>query len=222
MSLEDIARVKRDFVASAQRAVAAGIEYIEIHAAHGYLFSEFLSSTSNKRTDAYGGSFENRTRFLRETAAEIKAVLPETVVFGVRLTCEEWVSEGWHIEDTIQLVGQLESAGVDFIDCSSGGNNAKQKIPAAPGFQVPFAEAVKKAYPNLAIGAVGLLTEPNEADLIVSSGRADVTLLGREFLRNPHWPLDAAQALGYDIEWAPQYQWGKRNRKTGVKHKSEL
>jgi 2,4-dienoyl-CoA reductase-like NADH-dependent reductase (Old Yellow Enzyme family) len=209
MTRDDIERLREQFVASAKRAVEAGFEYIEIHGAHGYLLTQFLSSTSNKRTDSYGGSFSNRTRLLREIVSDVKAVLPESVVLGVRLSCEEYVPDGWHIEDTIELVRQLEPLGVDLIDCSSGGNSVTQKIAVKPGYQVDFAHAVKKVFPNLLVAAVGLITEPQQANTIIQEGSADVVMIAREFLRNPHWPLEAARKLDYDIEWAPQYQRAK-------------
>jgi 2,4-dienoyl-CoA reductase-like NADH-dependent reductase (Old Yellow Enzyme family) len=230
LSVADIQNVKQLFLASIRRALAAGFEYIEIHAAHGYLLSSFLSATSNKRTDQYGGSFDNRVRMLVELVREARALVPrERAALGVRLSCSEWLPAddpaAWRIEDTVRLVGLLQPLGVDLIDCSSGGNHPAQKIPPIEGYQVPFAEAVKRAFPcgsqnssgaggGLAVGAVGLITDPLHANSIVEKGQADLVFLAREMLRDPHWPLRAAAQLGFDMEWAPQYQRAKPSMKS--------
>lgn len=205
MSLEEIATVVRQFAVASARATEAGFEYIEIHAAHGYLLSSFLSPTSNVRSDKYGGSLPNRARMLMEVVTAVREVYKG--VLGVRLSCSEWIAEGgWTLSDTLELVSLLEPLGVDIIDCSSGGLNAKQNIsPLVPGYQVPFARAVKAAHPGLTVAAVGLITDPVHADGIVSGGDADLVMLAREFLREPHWVMNAARALGYEMSWAPQY-----------------
>ena len=207
MSTEEIRVVVRQFGEAAQRASKAGFEYIEIHAAHGYLLSSFLSPSSNKRTDSYGGSIANRARFLLEVISEIRRVYQG--VLGVRLSCSEWTPDGWSMDDTIALVALMEPLGIDVVDASSGGLNAKQSIAPSQlvaGYQVPFARAIKAAHPALTVGAVGLISDPAHADRIVSSGDADLVLLAREFLRHPHWTMDAARALGFEMSWAPQYQ----------------
>ncbi|MDP1677289.1 MAG: NADPH dehydrogenase NamA [Bacteroidota bacterium] len=198
-----IQKVLTNFKAAAQRALIAGFKVIEIHAAHGYLIHEFLSPLSNHRTDTYGGSFENRTRLLREVVTAIRSVwLAENPLF-VRISSSEWTNGGWTIEDSVALASILKSLGVDLIDCSSGGNVAKVIIPLAPGYQVPFAEAVRKS--GILTGAVGLITTAEQAEAIVAEGKADVVFFAREILRNPYFPLQAVQQLGDEIEWAVQY-----------------
>jgi 2,4-dienoyl-CoA reductase-like NADH-dependent reductase (Old Yellow Enzyme family) len=204
LSLDEIGEIKNNFVMAAQRAVVAGFQLIEIHAAHGYLLHSFYSPLANTRQDIYGGSFANRTRLLREIAAEMRAVLPDEIVLAVRLSCSDWLPEGWMIDDTVELAKQLKQTGVDLIDCSSGGNTASATIPAAPSYQVPFAQAVRHQV-QIATAAVGLITQPEQADAIVAEGQADFVFLAREFLRNPHWPLHAAQALGHKPTPPPQY-----------------
>ena len=204
LTLDEIRQVKADFVAAALRAIAAGFQLIELHAAHGYLLHSFYSPLSNARTDAYGGSFENRTRLLIEIANEVRAVVPDGVVLAARLSCSDWVDDGWTIDDTVALSKRLKDAGVDLIDCSSGGNAASATIPAAPGYQVPFAQAVRHEA-QIATAAVGLITKPEQADEIVAEGQADFVFLARELLRNPHWPLHAAQVLGHKPAPPPQY-----------------
>ena len=204
LTLIEIGQLKADFVAAAQRAVAAGFKLIELHAAHGYLLHSFYSPLANTRSDAYGGSFENRTRLLVEIAREVRTVLPQDVVLVTRLSCSDWVSGGWTSDDSVALSVQLKQVGVDVIDCSSGGNAASATIPAGPGYQVPFAQAVRHGA-QIATAAVGLITQPAQADAIVAEGQADFVFLARELLRNPHWPLHAAQALGHKATPPPQY-----------------
>jgi len=206
MTLVDIARVQGDFVAAAKRALAAGFEWLEIHSAHGYLSHEFLSPFSNQRRDAYGGAFSNRVRFLVETIRQVRAVWPERLPLTVRLSCTDWVEGGWTLDESVELVRILRHEGVDLIDCSSGGSVHAAKIPTAPGFQVPFAERIKRET-GIATATVGLITEAKQADDIIQSGRADIVLLGRELLRNPNWPLRAARALGQAEAAKPPLQY---------------
>jgi len=194
LSLNEIGEIKLAFRRAAQRAYEARFKLIEVHAAHGYLLHNFYSPLANLRTDAYSGSFENRTRLLIEVVDEIRSVWPDELPLAVRLSCSDWIEGGWTIEDTIALAKRLKQAGVDLIDCSSGGNAANAKVPSGPGYQVPFAEAVRREA-KIATAAVGLITEPAQANEIVCSGQADVVLLGREVLRDPYWPLHAERAL---------------------------
>jgi len=195
MSLLEIAGVQDQFVAAAKRSLAAGCEWLELHAAHGYLIHEFLSPISNHRTDAYGGSFDNRVRFLLETTRAVRAVWPERLPLAVRISCTDWVEGGWDIEQTIALAQLLKPEGVDLVDCSSGGNVPDAKIPVGAGYQVPLAERIRREA-NILTAAVGCITEPTHADEIIRNGRADMVLLAREFLREPYWPRHAARVLG--------------------------
>jgi 2,4-dienoyl-CoA reductase-like NADH-dependent reductase (Old Yellow Enzyme family) len=199
-----IAAIPAAFAAAAQRAHAAGCRLVEIHAAHGYLLHQFLSPLSNRRGDAYGGSFAGRTRLVREVVAAVRAVWPEDLPLWVRISATDWVEGGWTEEDSVVLAGDLAGLGVDLVDCSSGGSSPDARIPAAPGFQVPFAARIR-AEAGVATGAVGLITDPAQADAVVRGGRADVVLLARELLRQPHWPLQAALALGRNPPVPPQY-----------------
>ena len=198
----------KDWVAAAKRADEAGFDYIEIHAAHGYLFSSILSPLSNFRTDKYGGSFENRVRLVLETVDAIRAVWPESKGLGIRLSASEWVEGGWDINDTVALA-ELLSGKVDMIDCSSGGNIHGQKILLGPGYQVPFAEAVSKKLKKLGsstlTGTVGLILEPKQAEEILESGKADFVLLARQLLREPTWVFRAAEEFGVKLQQANQY-----------------
>jgi 2,4-dienoyl-CoA reductase-like NADH-dependent reductase (Old Yellow Enzyme family) len=204
LSVDEIAGVREQFCAAAKRAIRAGFRYLELHAAHGYLLHSFLSPLSNQRSDAYGGSFENRARFLLETARSLRAVWPRDRVLGVRLSCTDWVPGGWTIEDTVQLAPLLEREEVDLIDCSAGGSAAHAIIPTGPGYQVGFAEAVKRAT-KLHVAAVGLITEPEQANAIIAEGKADFVFLARQFLRDPYFALNAARALGHKPAVPPQY-----------------
>lgn len=196
MTEADIARVQNEFVLAARRALAAGCECLELHSAHGYLSHEFLSPLTNHRSDRYGGSFDNRIRFLLETTRAVRAVWPDKLPLAVRISCTDWVPGGWDIEQSIELARRLKAEGVDLIDCSSGGNVPDAKIPVGPGYQVPFAERIRKEA-AIATAAVGMITMPAQADEIVRLGRADVVLMAREFLRDPYWPMRAARALGH-------------------------
>jgi 2,4-dienoyl-CoA reductase-like NADH-dependent reductase (Old Yellow Enzyme family) len=204
MTAADIARVQNDFVATAQRARTAGFEWLELHAAHGYLFNEFLSPLTNHRTDAYGGSFENRIRLLRDTTRAVRRVWPEQLPLAVRISAIDWKEGGWDIEQSIALAQVLKAEGVDLMDCSSGGLVPDAKIIVQPGYQVPFAEKIRHGA-NIATAAVGFITQPEQADAIVRRGQADVVLLAREFLRDPYWPAHAAKTLGQPLPPPPQY-----------------
>jgi 2,4-dienoyl-CoA reductase-like NADH-dependent reductase (Old Yellow Enzyme family) len=204
MTATDIARVQNDFVATAQRARTAGFEWLELHAAHGYLFNEFLSPLTNHRTDAYGGSFENRIRLLRDTTRAVRRVWPEQLALAVRISAIDWKEGGWDIEQSIALAQVLKTEGVDLMDCSSGGLVPDAKIVVQPGYQVPFAEKIRHGA-NIATAAVGFITQPEQADAIVRRGQADVVLLAREFLRDPYWPAHAAKTLGQPLPPPPQY-----------------
>jgi len=204
---EEIEDTKNLFVAAARRSLAAGFQVIEIHAAHGYLLNEFLSPLSNRRTDAWGGSFENRTRLLLDIAAATRAVMPDEHLLFVRVSATDWAEGGWTDDDTVRLAPMLRGRGVDLIDCSSGGAVSGAVIPAAPGYQVRFAERVRRET-GMASAAVGLITEAHQADAIIRDGRADMVFLGREFLRDPYWPIHAAHTLGQPAPVPPQYQRG--------------
>jgi 2,4-dienoyl-CoA reductase-like NADH-dependent reductase (Old Yellow Enzyme family) len=204
MTAADIADVTAAFVTAAQRAYAAGFRVIEIHAAHGYLIHEFLSPLSNQRTDQYGGSFENRTRLLREIVIAVREVWREDLPLFTRISSTDWVEGGWDIEQSIELARQLKPLGVDFIDASSGGNVATAKIPVGPGYQTVFAERIRRDA-DILTGAVGMITSPAQAEHIVATGQADAVLLARELLRDPYFPLRAARELGQEITWPAQY-----------------
>jgi 2,4-dienoyl-CoA reductase-like NADH-dependent reductase (Old Yellow Enzyme family) len=204
LSLAQIAALQQAFATAASRAYAAGFRVIEIHAAHGYLAHEFLSPLSNHRADAYGGSFDNRVRFLCECAAAARRALPDRCPLFVRVSATDWTEGGWDVEQSVELARRLKGLGVDAIDCSSGGNVEKAKIPVGPGYQVPFAERIKREA-GVATAAVGMITAPAQAEQIVSAGQADLVLLARELLRDPYWPLRAARELGQAMTWPAQY-----------------
>ncbi|MDR0777054.1 MAG: NADH:flavin oxidoreductase/NADH oxidase [Azonexus sp.] len=201
---EGISRVVRAFVAAARRAHQAGFQAVEIHAAHGYLLHQFLSPLANRRDDDYGGSFANRIRLTRQVATAVRAEWPDRLPLLIRLSATDWVDGGWDAEQTVELCRLLKTDGVDLVDVSTGGLVASAKIPAGPGFQVPFATRVRTEA-GLPVAAVGLITEPAQAEAILAEGRADLVLVGREILRNPFWPLQAAQALGVEAAWPKQY-----------------
>ena len=204
MTEADIVRVQNDFVATAKRALAAGFEFLELHAAHGYLFNSFLSPLSNRSTDEYGGGFENRIRFLLDTAHAVRKVWPDNLPLAVRISAIDWMPGGWQIEDSIALSKSLKAEGVDLIDCSSGGLVPDAKITVQPGYQVPFAEKVRHGA-KIATAAVGFITEAKQADEIIRSGQADVVLLARQMLVDPYWPVHAAKALGHKLTPPNQY-----------------
>jgi 2,4-dienoyl-CoA reductase-like NADH-dependent reductase (Old Yellow Enzyme family) len=208
MSREDIERVEDQFADAARYSLEAGFEVLEIHMAHGYLAHEFLSPLSNRRTDLYGGDLENRMRFPLEVAKKVREIWPENLPLFVRISCTDWMEGGWELVQSVELCRRLKEMAVDLIDCSSGGLVPRARIPVGPGFQVPFAEAVRREV-GIAVGAVGLITSPVQAEQIVANGQADAVLLARELLRNPYWPLDAARALGVDLPWPPQYRLAK-------------
>ncbi|MDX2177845.1 MAG: NADH:flavin oxidoreductase/NADH oxidase [Candidatus Sumerlaeia bacterium] len=206
LSLEEVGEVQDAFVAATRRAAEAGFELVELHAAHGYLAHSFLSPFSNQRTDQYGGSRENRMRFVLETAARMRAEFPKHLPVAVRISVDDWAEGGWMIDDTIVLARALKDAGIDLIDCSSGGSTMDAKIPYGPSFQVPFAERIRREA-GIATAAVGAITAPEQAQDIVSTGRADMVLLAKELLRDPYWPAHAAKKLGQaeKLKLPPQY-----------------
>jgi 2,4-dienoyl-CoA reductase-like NADH-dependent reductase (Old Yellow Enzyme family) len=196
--------VRTAFVEAAQRAMRLGIDAIEIHAAHGYLLHEFLSPLANHRRDEYGGSLENRMRLTLEVFDAVRAAVPADKPVGVRVSCTDWVDGGWDLEQTIVLAEELKRRGVDWIDASSGGLSPLQKIPLSPGYQVPFAQAIKAAAGVKTI-AIGLITEARQAEEIIASGKADLVALARAMLYDPRWPWHAAAQLGASVEAPPQY-----------------
>jgi len=196
------------FVAAARRALAAGFQVIELHMAHGYLMHEFLSPLSNQRTDQYGGSLENRMRLPLRITGAVRQVWPADLPLMVRISATDWVEGGWDIEQSVHLSRRLKDIGVDLIDCSSGGLVPAAHIPAGPGFQTPFAERIRHEV-GIATAAVGLITEPIQAEHILRTGQADAVFLAREMLRDPYWPLRAARKLNSDIPWPVQYQRAK-------------
>lgn len=204
MTIDDIHRVVDDFRRAAFRARRAGFDVVEVHAAHGYLIHEFLSPLTNTRTDEYGGSFENRIRLCLEVVTAVREVWPEDLPLFVRISATDWVEGGWNVDEAVELARRLGGMGVDLIDCSSGGNIATAQVPTEPGYQVPFAETIKRGA-AIATGAVGLITKPEEADSIIRLEQADVVLLAREMLRDPYWPMRAARELGQATEWPSQY-----------------
>ncbi len=196
MSKEDIRSVQESFKAATRRAFDAGYQWVELHGAHGYLAHSFYSPLTNKRNDEYGGSFDNRIRFIVETLAGIRSVWPENLPLGVRISCSDWVEGGWTIEDSIALSRKLKENGADLIDCSSGFNTPDHKqYPFGPGWQVPFAARIR-AEVDIPTAAVGLITEPAQGDAIIREGKADIVLLARRMLREPYWAINAAKALG--------------------------
>ena len=208
LAVTELDDIVASFVATATRALAAGFEVVEVHMAHGYLLHEFLSPISNRRTDAYGGSLENRARLPLQVAKAVREVWPKHLPLFVRISATDWVEGGGDLDQTIQLCHWLKETGVDLIDTSSGGLTPDAKIPAGPGFQTPFASAIKQQV-NIAVGAVGLITAPAQAEQIVATGQADAVFLARELLRDPYWPLHAAHALGAKVQWPLQYERAK-------------
>lgn len=208
LSVDEIKELVGSFASAALRAVSAGFDLVEIHAAHGYLFHQFYSPLSNQRTDQYGGSFENRVRFLLETIKEVRRVIPDSMPLFVRISASDWVPEGWTIEESIELSKLMKDLGVDLVDVSSGGNLHNAPIKAVSGFQVPFAEAIR-AEAGIPTSAVGLITEAKQAEEIITSGKADAVFLARAMIRNPRWAMAAAEELGVKIDWPLQFDRGR-------------
>ncbi|GHA55254.1 NADPH dehydrogenase NamA [Pontibacter akesuensis] len=208
LSEEGIQQVIAAFEASAKRALEAGFKVIEIHAAHGYLLHEFYSPLSNQRTDKYGGSFENRIRLTLEVTERLRKVWPEELPIIVRISATDWTEGGWTGDDSVALAKELKKLGVDLVDCSTGGNVPRASIPVGPGYQVPFAEQVKKEA-DVLTGAVGMITDTQQAEEILASGQADIVLLAREMLRDPYFALHVAHELGAEQAWPPQYERAK-------------
>ncbi|WP_411102629.1 NADH:flavin oxidoreductase/NADH oxidase [Streptomyces sp. cmx-4-9] len=205
LTVEQIQEITARFAAAAARSLAAGYQVVEIHGAHGYLIGEFLSPHSNRRTDAYGGSFENRTRFALDVVDAVRAVWPEELPLFFRISATDWLEQdGWTAEETVRLAGLLQEHGVDLLDVSTGGLAPKLSIPVGPGYQVPFAARVK-AETDLPVAAVGLITEPGQAEKILANGEADAVLLGRELLRDPYWARRAAVELGAEVRIPAPY-----------------
>jgi 2,4-dienoyl-CoA reductase-like NADH-dependent reductase (Old Yellow Enzyme family) len=192
------------FRQAARRALAAGFDFVEIHAAHGYLLNEFLSPLANQRTGAYGGSFENRTRLVLEVVDAVRSEWPAHLPLFIRISSTDWAEGGWTIDDSVRLAPLLREHGVDLIDCSSGGLVPGAQIPVGPGYQVPFAARIKREA-GIPTAAVGMITDPAQADAIVANGEADLVFLAREMLRDPYWPVHAAITLGESASWPPQY-----------------
>jgi 2,4-dienoyl-CoA reductase-like NADH-dependent reductase (Old Yellow Enzyme family) len=205
LTVPEIERIVEAFAAAAHRSLAAGFRIIEIHAAHGYLLDEFLSPLANRRTDEFGGSFENRIRLTLEVAQSIRRAWPEDLPLFIRISAEDWAPGGWTLTDSVELARKLKPIGVDLVDCSSGGVVPYAKIPVGPGYQVPFAETVRRET-GILTGAVGMITEPAQANRIISDGQADLVLLARQMLRDPYWPLHAAQTLGAGPAAPSQYR----------------
>lgn len=208
MDEKTIAATVAKFAASARRAREAGFDVIELHGAHGYLTSSFLSPISNSRTDRYGGGFENRARFLLEVVDAVRSEWPDEKPLFVRISCTDWMEGGWDLESSVKLAQLLKAGGkVDLMDCSSGGVDPRQKVNIHPGYQVPFAAAVRSRA-GIATGAIGLIYSPDMAEQIVASGQADVVVMARAMLNDPYWPLHAAKALRAKIPWPKQYERG--------------
>jgi 2,4-dienoyl-CoA reductase-like NADH-dependent reductase (Old Yellow Enzyme family) len=204
LDADGIAKVRADFVAATERALTAGFDVVEVHAAHGYLLHEFLSPLSNDRTDAYGGDLAGRMRLVLEVVEDVRAAWPQGKPLVLRISASDWLEGGWTADDSVALAKEAAARGVDLVDCSSGGN-APVRIPLEPCYQVPFAAQVRRDA-GVPTGAVGLITDPHQAEQVLADGHADVVLLARELLRDPHWPLRAATALGADVPWPVQYE----------------
>ena len=208
LTASDLDEVEAQFRAAARHAHAAGFQVIEIHMAHGYLLHEFLSPLSNHRTDQYGGTLDNRLRFPQRIARAVREVWPEELPLFVRISATDWVECGWDLGQSIILAHRLKEIGIDLIDCSAGFLTADAHIPFGPGYQTPFASAIRREA-GIATGAVGFITDPAQAEQIVATNLADAVFLARELLRDPYWPLHAARALGVDIPWPLQYERAK-------------
>ena len=210
LTKEQIKGIVNDFKVATQRAMAAGFRVIEIHGAHGYLINEFTSPLSNKRTDEYGGSFENRIRFLMEVIDAIRSVWPQELPLFLRISASDWTDDDWQVADSVRLAAIVKEKGVDVMDCSSGGVASHVKIPAKPNYQVPFAAAVRKA--GILTGAVGIIVAAQQAEEILTNGEADLIFMARELLRDPYFPLRAAAELDGEIKWPIQYERAKRRK----------
>ena len=205
MTPTEIDGLTGQFVAAARRSLEAGFQVLELHMAHGYLLHEFLSPLANRRTDQYGGELANRMRLPLQVAAAVRGVWPDHLPLFVRLSCTDWVDGGWDLAQSIELCQKLKKIGIDLIDCSSAGMVPDARIPVGPGFQVPFATAIRNQA-DIATGSVGLITHAMQAEQIVGTGQADAVLLAREMLRDPYWPLHAAHILGHEVTWPRQYE----------------
>jgi 2,4-dienoyl-CoA reductase-like NADH-dependent reductase (Old Yellow Enzyme family) len=202
-----IAAIVQAFADAAKRAESAGFDFVEIHSAHGYLLHEFLSPLSNRREDEYGGSFENRTLAVRQTVEAIRKVWPERLPLFIRISATDWADGGWNLDDSVALAKMVKPLGIDLVDCSSGALIPGVRIPASPGYQVPFSQRIRTEA-GIATAAVGMITEPNQANSIIEHGQADIILMAREFLRDPYWSMHAAKELGEPnaVKWPVQYE----------------
>ena len=209
LEINEILAIQESFVAAAKRAINVGFDVIELHAAHGYLFHQFLSPLSNHRSDSYGGSLENRMKFLIETADKVRNALPNTTPLFVRISATDWVEGGWELDSSIELAKELKKVGVDLIDVSTGGLVHDAKIPAAPGYQVSFATEIKNQV-GILTSAVGLISDAEQAEAIVASGKADAVMVARQFLRNPRWAIEVAEHFGEKIDWSQQLERARR------------
>ena len=209
LTITEINELTTKFVEASLRSIEAGFDVIEIHAAHGYLMHQFYSPLANNRTDEYGGSFENRIRFLIETVDAVKAAIPAGTPLFVRISATDWVDGGWNLIDSVEMCTVLKAHGVDLVDVSTGGNVHNAPIKATPGFQVPFATAIR-AETGIMTTAVGLITEPEQADHIIQTGEADAVFMAREFLRNPRFPFYAAEKLGVKVQWPLPIERGRK------------
>ena len=208
MDEKTIAATVAKFAESARRAREAGFEVIELHGAHGYLISSFLSPIANRRADRYGGSFDNRIRFLVEVVDAVRSEWPDDKPLFVRISCTDWMEGGWDIEASVKLAQLLKAGGkVDLIDCSSGGVDPRQKVSPHPGYQVPFAAAIRSRT-GISTGAIGMISSPEMAEQIIAGGQADLVIMARALLNDPYWPLHAAKALKFKLPWPPQYERG--------------
>lgn len=213
LEIEGLKKIRADFKAAVIRAIDAGYKVLEIHAAHGYLIHEFFSPLSNQRTDQYGGSFENRIRFMLEILETVQQVWPKENPLFVRISATDWTEGGWTGEESVKLSSILKNKGVDVIDCSSGGLSAQQQIPVAAGYQVPFAEQIRKET-GILTAAVGLITEARQAEEILQQGKADLIVMARELLRDPYFPLRAAATLDQEVKWPLQYERAKPRKRS--------
>ena len=209
LTADDLDTVEAQFCAAARRALAAGFQVVEIHMAHGYLLHEFLSPLANHRSDDYGGPLDNRLRFPLRVARSVREAWPAELPLFVRISATDWVEGGWDLGQSISLAHRLKEIGVDLIDCSAGFLTSDAAIPFGPGYQTPFATAIRREA-GIATGAVGFITDPAQAEQIVATGLADAVLLAKEMLRDPYWPLHAARALGVDAGWPVQYERAKK------------